>query len=323
MNPKKQKVNKLPLDRLNQARGALLGLAVGDAIGTTVEFMPRGSFPPVTDMVGGGPFNLKSGEWTDDTSMALCLASSLLENGFDLDDQMRRYVLWREEGFMSSTGDCFDIGNTIQDALDAFKRTGNAVAGSTDPDTAGNGSIMRLAPIPIHYLNTPKLAVQLSEEQSRTTHQAPECLMACSLLSEILIRALQGKSKEDVLAPSQQVLSLTPRLKSIAEGGYKTKSETEIRSTGYVVDSLEAAFWCFWQTDNFKDCVLLAANLGDDADTIAAISGQIAGACYGETGIPAKWLEKLTMGDGIGKLAEQLAMNEPIMHKHDFGDISQ
>ena len=305
-------MNKLPLDRLNRARGALLGLACGDATGTTVEFLPRGSFPPVTDMVDGGPFNLKSGEWTDDTSMALCLASSLLENGFDLDDQIRRYVMWREEGYLSSTGDCFDIGNTVQDALDAFKRTGNSIAGSSDPDTAGNGAIMRLAPIPIHYLDTPDLALYLCEEQSRTTHQASECLMACRLLGEVLIRALQGKSKEDVLAPSKQVLSLSPRLKSIAEGGYKTKSETEIRSTGYVVDSLEAAFWCFYKTDSFKDCVLQAANLGDDADTIAAISGQIAGACYGETGIPPQWLEKLTMADEIGELAEQLVMNEPI-----------
>lgn len=316
-------MNKSPLDRLNRARGSLLGLAVGDAIGTTVEFMPRGSFPTLTDMVGGGPFNLKAGHWTDDTSMALCLASSLLENGFDLNDQMRRYVLWREEGYMSSTGECFDIGNTTQDALDVFKRTGNAIAGSTDPETAGNGSIMRLAPVPIHYLNTPDLALQLCVKQSRSTHQAPECLMACRLLGEVLIRALQGQSKEDVLAPSTQVMALTPRLKSIAEGGYKTKSETEVRSTGYVVDSLEAAFWCFWQTDNFKDCVLRATNLGDDADTIAAISGQIAGACYGETGIPAQWLEKLAMGDEIGELSEQLAMNEPIMHKHDFGNISQ
>ena len=305
-------MNKLPLERLNRARGALLGLAVGDAIGTTVEFMPRGSFPPLTDMVGGGPFNLKSGEWTDDTSMALCLATSLLENGFDLDDQMRRYVMWREEGYLSSTGDCFDIGNTTQDALDAFKRTGNAKAGSSNPESAGNGSIMRLAPIPIHYLNTPDLALYLCEEQSRTTHQASECLMACRLLGEVLIRALKGKSKKDVLAPSQQVLELSPRLKSIAEGGYKTKSETEIRSTGYVVDSLEAAFWCFWQTDNFKDCVLLAANLGDDADTTAAIVGQIAGGFYGKSGIPPQWLEKLSLADEIGELVEQLVMNEPI-----------
>lgn len=304
------KTSKLE-DRLNRARGSLLGLAVGDAIGTTVEFMPRGSFTPITDMVGGGPFHLVAGQWTDDTSMALCLASSLVENGFDLHDQMTRYVLWQTEGYFSSTGVCFDIGITINDALEAFKRTGKARSGSTDPDSAGNGCIMRLAPIPIHYLDTPDLALQLCEEQSRTTHQAVECLMACRLLGEMLIRGLQGKSKEEVLAPSQQVLALSAGLQAIAHGGYKTKSIDEIKGSGYVVESLEAALWSFYQTDNFKDCVLLAANLGNDADTTAAISGQVAGAYYGETGIPAEWLQKLTMGDEIGELAEKLVLNKP------------
>ena len=131
--------------------------------------------------------------------------------------------------------------------------------------------------------------------------------MACRLLGEVLIRALQGRSKEEVLAPSQQALTLSHGLKSVASGGYKTKARNEIRGSGYVVESLEAAFWCFWNTENFKDCILLAANLGDDADTMAAISGQIAGAYYGQSGIPVEWLEKLTMADEIGALAEQLA----------------
>lgn len=297
-------------DRINRARGALLGLACGDAVGTTVEFKPRGSFVPLTDMVGGGPFDLVAGQWTDDTSMALCLASSLIENGFDLHDQIHRYVLWNEQGYMSSNGRCFDIGNATWDALEAFKRTGKALSGSFDPDSSGNGSIMRLAPVPIRYLDTPELALDLCAEQSRTTHQSPECLMACRLLGEVLIRALQGKLKDEVLAPSQQALKLSPGLKSIASGGYKTKTMDQIRGTGYVVQSLEAAFYCFWNTDNFKDCVLLAANLGDDADTTAAIAGQIAGSHYSQSGIPTEWLEKLTMCEEIGALADQLALND-------------
>lgn len=301
----------LTIERLNRSRGSLLGLACGDAIGTSAEFMSRGTFALLTDMTGGGPFNLRAGQWTDDTSMALCLAASLIENGFDLHDQMSRYVLWRDEGYMSSTGRCFDIGNATDDAIDAFKRTGNANAGSTDPDSAGNGSIMRMAPVPIHFLETPDIAVQLCMEQSRTTHQAPECLMACSLFGEVLIRALQGKSKELVLAPTQQILSLTPALKTIADGGYKTKSIDEISGSGYVVESLEAALWCFHQTDNFKDCVLLAANLGNDADTTAAVAGQIAGAYYGMSAIPDQWLKILTMSDEITELADQLVKNKP------------
>ena len=302
-------IPKMQNDLLNRARGALLGLACGDAVGTTVEFKPRGSFIPIIDMVGGGPFQLVAGQWTDDTSMMLCLATSLIENGFDPLDQMNKYVRWHEEGYMSSNGRCFDIGNATYDALEAFQRTGNAFAGSFDPDSAGNGSIMRLAPVPIYYLDTPELALDLCEQQSRTTHQAPECLMACRLLGEVLIRALQGKSKEEVLAPSQQALRLSPGLKSVADGQYKTKTMDEIRGTGYVVQSLEAAVYCFWSTDNFKDCVLKATNLGEDADTTAAISGQIAGAFYGESGIPVEWLEKLTMGEEIEQLAKQLVLN--------------
>ena len=299
-----------PVDRFDRARGALLGLACGDALGTTVEFMSRGTFAPLTDIVGGGPFKLRAGQWTDDTSMALCLASSLIDNGFVQLDQMRRYAQWHDHGYLSSTGKCFDIGNATRDALMTFKRTGNPLAGSIDPDSAGNGSIMRLAPIPIRYLDTPQWALDLCESQSKTTHQAPECLMGCRLLGEVLIRALQGKTKKDVLAPSEQALSLSAGMTSIATGAFKSKNRAQIAGSGYVVQSLEAAFWCFWHSDNFKDCVLLAANLGSDADTTAAISGQIAGAFYGESSIPANWLEKLTLGKEIGLLADQLVMNK-------------
>ena len=122
-------------DLLDRFRGALLGLAVGDAIGTTLEFEPRGSFEPITDMVGGGPFGLAPGQWTDDTSMALCLAASLIDcNGFNARDQMERYCRWRDDGYMSSTGTCFDIGNTVASALRRYEATGNPVAGSSDPE---------------------------------------------------------------------------------------------------------------------------------------------------------------------------------------------
>lgn len=298
-------------NRLNRARGALLGLAVGDAIGTTVEFKPRGSFMPLTDMVGGGPFNLLPGQWTDDTSMALCLAASLVQNGFDTHDQMQRYLLWHDEGYMSSNGHCFDIGMATSSALERFRRTGNPLGGSTNPNSAGNGSIMRLAPVPIYYLDNPELAIEMSEAQSKTTHQAHECLIACRLLAEALIRAIEGRAKDNVLAPLQHAIPMSNALKSIADGHYKTKSATQVKGSGYVVASLEAAFWCFWQTDRFKDCVLLAANLGDDADTTAAVAGQLAGAFYGESGIPEHWLKKLAMAKEISQLAEQLAIQKP------------
>ena len=292
----------------NRARGALLGLAVGDAIGTTVEFKPRGSFKPLTDMVGGGPFGLDPGQFTDDTSMALCLATSLIEKGFDLSDQMQRYTRWANEGYMSSNGRCFDIGIATRGALQRFQRTGKPLAGSTDPHSAGNGCIMRLTPVPIRYANQPALAVQYCEEQARTTHQAPECLAASRVFGEILVRALQGQSKEQILAPPLLSGKLPTKLELIGLGGYRTKERQAIRGTGYVVDSLEATLWCFSQTQNFRDCVLMAANLGDDADTTAAQVGQIAGAFYGEDAIPPDWLVKLTMVNEIRGMADALAV---------------
>ncbi|MCH5375002.1 MAG: ADP-ribosylglycohydrolase family protein, partial [Planctomycetes bacterium] len=176
------------MQTLDRFRGCLLGLACGDAVGTTVEFRARGSFPPVTDMNGGGPFHLDAGDWTDDTSLALCLAASLTEQqGFDAADQMQRYVRWMDEGYYSSTGECFDIGNATAASLNRFKQTGEPYAGSTDPYAAGNGSIMRLAPVPMWFYSDLERAIQFAGESSRTTHAAAECVDACKLYGAMLV----------------------------------------------------------------------------------------------------------------------------------------
>src|SRR5215207_1506425 len=292
---------------LNRFRGCLLGLAVGDAVGTTVEFKPRGSFPPVTDMVGGGPFHLKAGQWTDDTSMALCLGTSLIsKNGFDPVDQMDRYWDWYRNGYLSSTAECFDIGITIHRSLEEYQRTGNPFSGSTSPDTAGNGSLMRLAPIPLFYFPDLEKILNFAGDSSRTTHGAQECIDACQLLAEMIFRALSGIKRKDILFNTTVTLS-SPKVAAIAGGEYRQKSVVQIKGTGYVVQSLEAALWCFYQTDTFESAILQAANLGDDADTTAAICGQIAGAFYGESGIPTKWLETLFMRAEITALADKLS----------------
>lgn len=154
-------------------QGCLLGLAIGDAVGATLEFSPRGSFSPMTDMVGGGPFDLEPGEWTDDTSMALCLAYSLIERrGFNARDQMERYLRWRSEGYLSSTGRCFDIGGTVSSALNRFSITGEAFSGSNDPRSAGNGSIMRLAPVVLFFYPDSNAILHFARQSSRTTHGA-------------------------------------------------------------------------------------------------------------------------------------------------------
>jgi ADP-ribosyl-[dinitrogen reductase] hydrolase len=293
-----------PIERY---RGALLGLATGDAVGTTLEFKPPGSFKPISGMAGGGPFRLKPGEWTDDTSMALCLATSLLETGgFDPKDQMERYCRWWKEGYLSSNGSCFDIGNTISDALRRYIQTGDPIAGSKNPRSAGNGSIMRLAPVPMFYYPDVAAAIRYSAESSRTTHGPPECIDGCRLLAGIICRALSGATKEDVLFGEADSFKGESKITVIAQGAYRNKSSTEIRGTGYVVESLEAALWCFLQTDTFEAAILKAANLGDDADTTAAICGQVAGGFYGESGIPQEWLGQLAMRQEISTLADRL-----------------
>jgi len=293
------------MDLQNRYRGALLGLAAGDAVGTTLEFKPRGSFEPLTDMVGGGPFDLEPGQWTDDTSMALCLAESLIRcDAFDPRDQMNRYANWYQHGYWSSTGTCFDIGVATRGAIHTYLVTGEPLAGNTDPDSAGNGSIMRLAPVVLRFAGMPELQT-MAVLSSRTTHAAGECLDACRLLAVALERALAGCDKTEVLDLAAIEVS-SQRLRDIAAGGYRSAKRDQIRGTGYVVDSLEAALWCFHQHDTFAGAVLEAANLGDDADTTAAVVGQLAGAFYGEAGIPAAWLARVHRGDEIAALADRL-----------------
>lgn len=296
----------LPLSRY---RGALLGLAAGDALGAAVEFMPPGSFVPLTDLRAGGPHRLDLGQWTDDTSMAMCLAESLVERGeFDPADGMRRYVRWWRDGYWSSTGRCFDIGNATAAALGKFERTGDPFAGSADPWTAGNGSLMRLAPVPLFCHPQGTAAVErFSAESSRPTHAAPEAVDACRAFGVLIHRALSGETKTQLLAPSAPFdPPLSPKVAAVVAGSFWKKHPPAIQGTGYVVDCLEAALWAFAWTDTFEAGALRAANLGDDADTTAAVYGQIAGAFYGEEAIPAGWRTALTRADDIRAMADRL-----------------
>lgn len=291
---------------LDRYHGCLLGLASGDAVGTSVEFSPRGSFEPLTDMVGGGPFELQAGQWTDDTSMALCLAASLLHcKGFDATDQMNRYVNWWQWGYYSSTGECFDIGLTTAKALQGYIASGDPVAGSSDPETAGNGSLMRLAPVALYFHPDRHAVRQHARMSSALTHAAPEAVECCELFADMLHDALSGKSRAAILE-RRPSLARMPKVADIEQGTYLAKTRQDIRGTGYCVESLEAALWCFARASSLEETILLAANLGDDADTTAAIAGQLAGAHYGVEGIPARWMERLYMGGEISRLATAL-----------------
>jgi len=299
---------------LSRYRGCLLGLAAGDAVGTSLEFQSPGAFTPLEDMVGGGVFNLQPGQWTDDTSMALCLADSLVERqAFDLHDQMARYRRWFRQGYLSSTGRCFDIGRTTRQAIQHFERTGEPVSATADPYAAGNGSIMRLASVPMAYARQPEIAIEKSGESSRTTHPLAATVDACRYLGALLVGALSGEPKERLLSPRYtpvegywQKHPLCPEIDEVAAGSFKTRHPPQIRGTGYVVQSLEAALWAFERSASFRAGCLLAVNLGDDADTTGAVYGQLAGAFYGEDDIPAAWRARLAFGATIVHLAEEL-----------------
>jgi len=292
------------IDR-NRQRGMLVGLAVGDALGAAVEFAPPGTFAPVTGYRAGGPHRLAPGEWTDDTSMALALADSIAEVGWDLNDQAERYVQWWKTGKYSVNGRCFDIGITTRNALSQFVAGGNALAcGDPSERASGNGSIMRLAPVPIAFarLFSDRLEklVERAVESSRPTHASRQCLSACAYLGVVLAGLIHGLPREEVLRrdwePLQRLREFFPlhaEVESVTQGSFRRRNPPQIRGSGYVVASLEAALWAFHRATDFRDAVLRAVNLGDDADTTGAVCGQLAGACWGESNIPQRWRDDL------------------------------
>lgn len=288
---------------LSRFRGALLGLAVGDALGTTVEFKRPGTFEPVTDMLGGGVFDLPAGAWTDDTSMALCLAESLLDReGFDPVDQLHRYVRWFRGGVWSSTGECFDIGGATRAALTRFESTKQPFPGDAAPNAAGNAPIMRLAPLAMAFAQHPGALQELAAQSCRTTHGAPQAIQTTQLFAHLLQVALtEGRFD---LPPDSA--GLHEDVERILAGSFRERQPPEIKGGGYIVEALEAALWALNSTETFEEGVLAAVNLGDDADTTAAIYGQIAGALYGVEAIPQRWIERLVMREEIDYFADRL-----------------
>ena len=293
----------------DHCRGALIGLAIGDALGAAVEFSPPGSFAEVTGYRSGGPYGLKAGEWTDDTSMALALADSISQVGWNLNDQADRYVEWWKTGKYSVIGRCFDIGITTRNALANYITTKDALqSGDPSERASGNGSIMRLAPVPIHfadkYPNQIDVISRVAEESSIATHASEQCLSACRYLSIVIAALIHGEDRQAVLSPDWQPLQqlnqikpLHPLIQEIAQGSFREKQPPEIKGTGWVVQSLEASLWAFHNADSFSDAVLKAVNLGDDADTTGAICGQLAGAYWGESQIPSSLLSGLARMD--------------------------
>ncbi|MCV2869867.1 ADP-ribosylglycohydrolase family protein [Defluviimonas sp. WL0002] len=290
---------------LDRAQGCLLGLAVGEAIGSAVEYLPRDGFDEVTGPAGGGPLDITAGEWTDGMAMALCLARTMIATGtVEQYDFMQRLQAWLTAGENTVHGKCVAIGDTTRTAIESFIETDEPSAGLQDPDSAGNGSLIRLAPLAILAARHAEIARFLSSKQSRATHATHECLDACELFTAQLVDALNGADKAKALRP--RVMQLAPNSLAINGGEFKEKSREDVRSSAYVIDTLDAALWAIWTTDTFDEAVLRAANLGGDAAGVAAVAGQLAGALYGFRSIPTEWRDCVAMGDDIKDLSAKL-----------------
>jgi ADP-ribosyl-[dinitrogen reductase] hydrolase len=297
----------------DRAKGAMLGLAIGDAMGAPVEFRARGKFAPVTGFRDGGPFKLKAGQWTDDTAMALCLAQSLIDcNGMDAKDQMDKYLRWANDGYMACTDRSVGIGQTVLRSLSRYYKTNEPYQGDSNPKFSGNGCIMRLAPVPIYYHNDSKAAMLESINSARTTHGSPQTLQCSAYFGGLIWAALNGYTKEQMLQPYFSPCSefdfnhLHDDVERVFKGSYQNMADEDLNPTGYVVDSLEVALWGFFHFDNFEEGLLAVLNLGGDADTIGAIYGQLAGAMYGSNDLRDNLTDNVCWGNSIVEVTSKL-----------------
>lgn len=300
--------------------GCLVGLAVGDAYGTTFEFRKRNEMPSELpdEITGGGVFKLNPGDWTDDTSMALCLAESLIEKEkHNTADQMSKYIKWWKEGYNSVNGKCFDIGNSTWKALDYYDRNKKIIEPS---DAAGNGVLMRLAPAIMFYCGDNLALLAACVVQTRITHpssQAAECSMLMGLIINKILKGEKDKKKIlyfDNFSESEKLCYqisfehykcvVNDKIESIKKVEYENYTSDQVLGNGYCVLTLEAALWAFLLTDNFEDGLKKVVSLGEDTDTTGAVYGQIAGAYYGLEQI--KWKSKITWANKINDIAEKL-----------------
>ncbi|HCM60066.1 MAG TPA: hypothetical protein DIS74_06800 [Bacteroidales bacterium] len=301
-------------------KSALFGVAVGDALGVPVEFESRQEriLNPVTGMTGYRTYDLPPGIWSDDSSLTFCLAEALTQ-GFDVNAIGLNFVKWHREAFWTAQGEVFDIGNATRTAIDRLaKGTPAVMAGPTDEASNGNGSLMRILPL-LFYMNGKPLTerFELTRQVSSITHGHIRSVIACFYYLEFARQILEGKEKIDIYRDLQKVVSghLSALLIDPAEVVIFDRllkydihrlPEGEIRSSGYVIDTLEAAVWCLLTTDSYHEAVLRAVNLGQDTDTTAAVTGGLAGLLYGFGSIPESWISHLARREDIEELAERL-----------------
>lgn len=314
---------------LDKIKGSIVGMAIGDALGVHLEFKPKPKpgTPPITTYTAGNPYDIPKGYWTDDTSMALCIAQSLIDKkGYDPVDIMEKFVLWWSKGYMSSTGVNFDIGGTTRHALMEYRRDPSVgpYRGLTEHTAAGNGSIMRLAPIPLFFNYNINEAIHFADLSSKITHGYAECVDACKLMSnliwramhnqELFVKTIQNDKEVFVLNCLSQIYDDSCKsIRNIIEGSFSKKNEEQIFGAGYVISSLEAALWAIAQSvdektpgEQFEKAIIKAVNLREDADTTGAVCGQIIGAVVGYDAIPQHFKDGLYGLDMLLKISEEL-----------------
>jgi ADP-ribosyl-[dinitrogen reductase] hydrolase len=292
--------------------GAMLGLAVGEAVASASHGLVRGEFAPLTGMSGGGPAKLPRGAWGDDTAMALCLADSLLSKAaFDPRDQVARYQRWQTQGYLAATGQSVGIEPNTARALGAARWRRQIFAGSHDPQQLDPEPLGRIAPVLLYFHADPALALTRAVEAARTTNQAPLVLAAMRCAALVLQRTLAGLDRSSLLALDRKAIGVPPgpdaaRLEQIVDGRFRSMRDEELRPAGDVLDILECALWTLWRARDFRDAVLTAANLGGRSDVTGALVGQIAGARFGAAAIPADWLAVLALRETIAGFGDRI-----------------
>lgn len=291
-------------------QGALLGLAIGDALAAHTQFRKPGTFSPIGDLLGGGPFDLPRGAWTDDTAMSLLLAESLLEcDGFNAQDQVARYTRWQREGYGSATGQCVGISANVARALATALYRRQPFAGSHDPDQLDADPLSRVAPVVMFFFADASAAISRAAEAARITAQAPMVLDCVRLLAAMMRLALTGRDKAQVLRPPRETwmsANSRPEVLAVYDGSYQRRMPPEISAGGGVIQILEAALWAFYRGETFREGALLAANLGRDSDVVATVYGQLAGAWHGVSAIPGIWRNSLMRHELVIDTADRL-----------------
>ncbi len=318
-----------------QIKAVMLGHAVADALGVPVEFSKRKTLNenPVTDMRGYGTYGMPAGSWSDDTSMALCALDVLAKGYLDLSEIMSNFGRWRYNGEFTPTGVLFDIGGTCAGAIsNYFDSRKNAYScGLSDLQSNGNGSLMRIHPF-VLYLAADSDTLTLYGidrifEASALTHAHMRSKLACGIYAFVLMHLLKSPCKQSIrdgLAEAYEAFKYMPELEHysrIFEADFAQTPIDGIKSSGYVVDTLEASLWCLLSTDSYSECVLKAVNLGGDTDTVGAIAGGLAGALYGYDAIPQEWLSVLLKRDSIEAMCSRAYEKWSNLEKHEVADL--